>query len=377
MDVLYNQPGVAMWFVAPFDKQCRDTFDNKLLPALHQGGRLLPDVRQVLRGSPRMLRMKNGNFCVFQSAENYQSLRGSTLTHLVMDEAAFARPQAWDLALAPMLMRRGRTVIFASTPNGKNHYYDLYLRGRDEAAPDWGVLESGYDETDNPTLQAYVAALKPHTAPDYYRQEYEAEFLDGGGQVFTSTAALFTLPGLAAPTARNYVGIDLGQAHDRTVVVVLNQRGELVYFKRFAIHEQNDGLRLRDGLRRILAAYPGVVGYVETNFNAVLLNLIYDAAPGGMITGWHTTAPNKARIINNLIYAIDARSITLPTLAACPDMAQVKQELEDYQTYKTANGWQFRAPAGGYDDCVMALALAAQAAHNFQVEQPATRMAFK
>lgn len=367
LERLYNRRGVAMWYVAPSHRQCHEAFDNKLMPLITtpRGG-MRPGVSRILRSNPRTIVMWNGNYCQFHTLENYEKLRSATLTDLIDDEAAFARDQAYERALAPMLIRRGQRVIFSSTPAGFNHFHKYYQRGLDTELPTWGALSATYEEVGDSALVAAIDEMRSYTAPDTFRQEYLAEFVEGGGAVFRNTLRLFTLTEPAAPTTRNFVGIDLGFTHDRTVVTIINSRGELVFFKRFELHEQADSGDLKAALAGILTAFPGVEGYVEVNFNPMMREEIYNATGRRVaLAGWFTTSQNKTPLINRLVHAVDTGDLKLMTQVVHPDMTQVKRELEDFRSDFTEvrRLTSFGAPPGGYDDCVMSIALAVEARH--------------
>ena len=69
------------------------------------------------------------------------------------------------------------------------------------------------------------------------------------------------------------------------------------------------------------------------------------------------TAHNKGGLIDALALAIEERQITL-----IDDPALIP-ELLAYETQRLPSGlWQYGAPSGAHDDCVIALALAWHAA---------------
>ena len=69
----------------------------------------------------------NGGFIACKSADNPQRLRGEGLDFIVIDEAAFVKPEVWQEVLRPTLTERKGSALFISTPLGiGNWFYDLW-----------------------------------------------------------------------------------------------------------------------------------------------------------------------------------------------------------------------------------------------------------
>ena len=65
-----------------------------------------------------------------RGADNYDSLRGEGLDFLVLDEYASMRPEAWTEVLRPALADRRGRALFIGTPQGHNHFYELFERAK-------------------------------------------------------------------------------------------------------------------------------------------------------------------------------------------------------------------------------------------------------
>lgn len=63
---------------------------------------------------------------------------------MVFSEYAFQNPTAWEV-MRPILAENGGWAIFNSTPNGKNHFYELYNMGC--ANENWYTQKLGVDDT--------------------------------------------------------------------------------------------------------------------------------------------------------------------------------------------------------------------------------------
>jgi hypothetical protein len=73
-------------------------------------------------------RADRGDFVRIQllGSERYDSLRGLYFDWVCFDEFAFSQPNAWTEVVRAALADRPGSAILISTPNGRNHFYDLY-----------------------------------------------------------------------------------------------------------------------------------------------------------------------------------------------------------------------------------------------------------
>ena len=345
-DILLRQSDAHIWYVLPFYKQCAELFKNKFLPYLNQQG-----IKHHANKSEFSIQFPNGAFIQFNSAENYQGLRGATLTHLICDEFAFFRPEAYTEALSPMMDVKGRKTLFISTPRGKNHFYDYYMRGVNGVAG-WLSFTGHYSECSNERQIEIIESKKLTMLPDTFRQEYDAEFVDKSGQVFKDIQNAFTLNEFALPTERNFGGVDIGMDKDRTVITIVNERCEVIYYKRYELNEQSDTEYLVNSLSEILLMFPNVKCFVEKNFNPSVFQLLRKRNPS--VYYFNTNNETKKELITNLQYYISAGLLSSPNIPIMVD------EMLSYElgTTKVRNSFTFNAPAGGHDDTIISIGLA-------------------
>lgn len=325
-------------------------FKNKLIPLL-QGHNLVESINY----STFTVKFKSGSILQFQSAENYEGLRGATLTHLICDEFAFFRPEAYEYALSPMMAVKGEMTIFVSTPKGLNTFYKYWELGADEFNESWESFISLYHETGNKNLIANIEESRLYMPPEMFRQEFEAAFVSDGGSVFKDVSKAFCLADWGEANSLLLAGIDLGQTHDRTVIAVLNKSCELVFFKRFELKEQVDAPMLVKNIHGVIGKFKNILATVEKNFNPAVYDYLFKIS--SLYTKWTTNNDNKVKMISNLQFYISSGMLKIPDN---PETEQLKKELLDYELRYTKNGksYAFSAPNGGFDDCVIALALA-------------------
>ncbi len=122
--------------------------------------------------------LANGGSIAVRSADNPQRLRGEGLDFLVMDEAAFVKPEVWQEVLRPTLTERKGSALFISTPIGRdNWFFDLWETA--EEAENWERFR--FSTTDNPMIDPEeVEAAQKEVGSIVFAQEYLAEFVDAG-----------------------------------------------------------------------------------------------------------------------------------------------------------------------------------------------------
>jgi len=122
--------------------------------------------------------LANGGSIAVRSADNPQRLRGEGLDFLVMDEAAFVKPEVWQEVLRPTLTERKGSALFISTPIGRdNWFFDLWETA--EEADNWERFR--FATTDNPMIDPEeVEAAQKEVGSIVFAQEYLAEFVDAG-----------------------------------------------------------------------------------------------------------------------------------------------------------------------------------------------------
>jgi len=80
------------------------------------------------------LEIVNGSIFQIVGTDKYDSVRGTNPIGCVFSEFAFQNPMAWEV-VRPILLENGGWAVFNTTPNGKNHSYDLDIMARDN--PKW------------------------------------------------------------------------------------------------------------------------------------------------------------------------------------------------------------------------------------------------
>lgn len=107
-------------------------------------------------------------------ADNADSLRGMYLDGAVMDEYAMFKPSVFPQIIRPALSDRHGWGVFASTPRGKNLFYDAYKLA-ERTPSEWFHLTLKAS-TSGIISAAELAALSRDMDPEEFAQEYECSF---------------------------------------------------------------------------------------------------------------------------------------------------------------------------------------------------------
>lgn len=131
-----------------------------------------------------VLTLVNGRKIAIKGSDRPDNLRGSGLSAVVMDEYAFMRPEVFDIIIYPQLARTEGSAMFIGTPDGKNHFHEMWLRGQSND-PKWEEWKSWhFPSIDNPYLpKAEIAKAESSMSRDHFRQEFLADFESGAGYV--------------------------------------------------------------------------------------------------------------------------------------------------------------------------------------------------
>ena len=128
--------------------------------------------------------LKNGSVIELKGAENPDTLRGTKLRGLIIDEIASIRnwEWIWSEVLRPTLTDYEAPAIFISTPKGYNHFHELYEQGQkgDIQYKSWR-----FDSYENPYIKKEeIDNAKKELTEDTFAQEYLADFRKYTGLVY-------------------------------------------------------------------------------------------------------------------------------------------------------------------------------------------------
>jgi hypothetical protein len=329
----FNNSNVKIAWVSPIYKQCKKVFDEMVLAFADSN--LIKS-----NASDLVITLPNGSTIQFFSAERYDNIRGFTFDYLVCDEFAFMAEQAWSEVLRATVLVKGKKVLLISTPKGKNHFYNLF--NLDGVNPQYKSFKmTSYDGL---ATKDEIDGAKLTLPDNIFKQEYLAEFVDGGSGVFKDII-------IKEPDYSEYyyAGIDLGRADDYTVLTILNEHGQMCYCNRW---RHDTWGNIKDSILRILKKFDAQTLVEVNSIGDAIYEQIANEYPKA--EPFTTTSKSKQDIIEGLQVAIQNGDFSIQ------DIDWLKKEFEVFgfeYNHKTRS-IKYSAPNGFHDDGVMSCAIA-------------------
>jgi phage terminase large subunit-like protein len=176
----YDLLDKEVWYVAPTFNQGKDILWNPL----KQMGK---DIIETVHENTATIRLINGRRIQIKGSDRPDTLRGVGISDVVLDEYAFMKPEVWDLIIRPTLADVEGNALFIGTPDGKNHFYDIWEEARSGlAGDDWAAFH--FNSLDNPLLSRdEIEKAKERMSIEAFNQEFNASFSSSGNGAFKPT----------------------------------------------------------------------------------------------------------------------------------------------------------------------------------------------
>jgi hypothetical protein len=335
-----SKPDQVLWIVSP-------TFPQTMY-MWRKIKRLIPKkfIKDIKEGE-KFIEIINGSTIWAKSGDNPDGLVGEGLDFCAVDEAARCKEEVWEV-LRPSLSDKNGECWFLSTPKGKNWFYRLYLKEREEGS----IYKSFcFPSHDNPLLpRSELESMKAETAELVYQQEVMAKFIDGGGVVFRNLEKCLGAEPMPPIEGHSYViGVDLGKHQDWTVLSVGDTtNNHIIKLERF---NKLDWTYQKERIKDEVKLYNNACLILDTTG---LGDTIYDdlTDAGISIEPFHFTNTTKNQLISNLMRTMDNGLVSLPR------DDDLISEFESYEFELTDSGLiRYGAPRGMHDDIVTSIAL--------------------
>ena len=175
-----HQPKVA--YIAPYYKMAKSiaweylkTFTENIPNSKAYESELRVDIQLgVIDGKKNFARIQ------LFGADHPDSLRGQYFDMVVFDEFGLQPISIWTEVVRPALADRHgingnvTKAFFLGTPNGKNHFYDIYMAGQKKMLaghPEWFAATYRADET-NIIMASELESARENMPEEEYRQEF-------------------------------------------------------------------------------------------------------------------------------------------------------------------------------------------------------------
>ena len=190
--------GSGVMYVAPTQGQARVIIWNVLMEI----GREVIASAHVNNSEITLI---NGAVIYVRGADRPDTLRGVSLSFVVLDEFADMKPTAWEQVIRASLSDKRGGAMFIGTPKGRNHFYELYKLGTSGEDPEWKSWH--FTTADNEIIHPdEIKAAKKTLSSFAFKQEYMASFDNAGTNVFKEEWLKY---GVEPKVGSYYIAIDL------------------------------------------------------------------------------------------------------------------------------------------------------------------------
>jgi hypothetical protein len=289
------------------------------------------------------IKLITGGELTFFSGEATRSIRGRAFSRIIIDEAAFIPDleNIWTQAIQPTLATTNGDALFVSTPNGMNYFYSLFLKGKYKEA---NYESFHFPSSSSPFVdKAFLESIKKDVSDETYRQEYEAEPLSSTGNPFGIEHIKRNVIQQLSIEETVVFAIDIAKHLDYTVIIGLDEDGNMTYFDRFKgeyslieqkiINLPQDTLKIVD----------------STGIGDVIFERLQQTANN--VQGFKFSSKSKPNLMRELIVDVQKGNIKYNETTA--------EEMMVFEYSLTSTGHPiYQAQSGYHDDCIMSLAMA-------------------
>jgi phage terminase large subunit-like protein len=167
-----------VWYIGPTFQQSKEIMWSMLKELLH-GTNLIHATHENIA----TITLTNGRKISLKGSDRPDTLRGVGLYYVVLDEYASMKPEVWEKIIRPTLADVKGGALFIGTPEGKNHFYDIWAESGKEENTDWEQFQ--YNSTDNPLIDdEEIIQARNTMSTQAFRQEFEASFVSFTGGIF-------------------------------------------------------------------------------------------------------------------------------------------------------------------------------------------------
>ena len=116
--------GLQYYLLPTFTQAKRIIWDGITIDGLRFVDFIPNKIIKNTNGTEMKIEMINGSIIQLIGTDHYDAIRGTNPCGCVFSEFAFHNPMAWEV-VKPILKVNKGWAVFNTTPNGKNHAYDM------------------------------------------------------------------------------------------------------------------------------------------------------------------------------------------------------------------------------------------------------------
>jgi PBSX family phage terminase large subunit len=299
------------------------------------------------------IELKNGSTISLKGADNYDSLRGSSISYVVLDEVSEIPPNAWTEVIRPALADQQGGALFIGTPKGKGNWsFDLY--NQREQQPDiWSSFQ--FTTLDGGRVKSEeVEQARADMSERQFRQEFLATFESYEGRIAHNFIREDHIKELDNPDTRIIeVGCDFNVS-PITATIGIRKGDNLYIIDEILMHNSNtqelaEEIRNRYPTSKVFC-YPDPAGSArKSSANGHTDHTILQNA------GFIVKAPRKHDPVRDRINALNARLLDANKERHLYITKNAKYTIESLEKYTYKEGTQIPDKDSGYDHIFDAL----------------------
>ena len=315
-----------VWYVAPTYGAAKEICWNMLISTIPQ--------EYIAKTNETSLTIKliNGSYIALKGAEKPNNLRGRALDFVVLDEFADMRPETWYEVIRASLSDRQGSALFIGTPKGRNHFYDLWAKGKDNAL-DWESFQYTTIEGGNVPEQE-IEQAKSDLDERTFNQEYNAAFVTYAGLIYYGFSREESVLDMGDDSGTLHIGMDFN-LDPMSAVICIRKGGKLYAVDEIVMYGSNTDEMVAEIInrypRRSIIIYPDPASRQRKTSagGRTDLSILQNA-------GFSVKAKNSHALVRDRINAVNSRLLSgdgQRHLFVSPKCKQTIKSLER-QTYK-------------------------------------------
>lgn len=332
-----HKPNSNHWWIAPVYSQSEMAFKRLARVIANTGGKYKINYSKLFIETPKK------TFIHFKSAEKPDNLYGDDVYSFVFDEFTRAREQAWFALRTTITATNGRGKFIGNVKGKKNWGYKLGVKAKN-GEPNYRYFKiTAYDAARENIIDIKEIEQAKRDLPDYVFSElYLAEPSEAGANPFGINFIKSAIKPISTRPVKSF-GIDLAKSVDWTVIIGLDENGDVCFFDRF----QNDWKQTREKILLITKKIPTLID--STGVGDPIVEELQRQRFN--VEGFKFTSNSKQQLIEGLVSGI--QNLKTSVLEGIHE-----SEMESFEFEYSKMGVKYTAPQGMTDDCVMAHALA-------------------
>lgn len=330
-----KKKGANYWWVAPVHSQAKIAFNRLRRVCVQLGYRINESELFIETGVDSRI--------WFKSADNPDNLYGEDVFAVVFDEFTRAKEQAWHAIRSTLTATHGVCKFIGNSKGRKNWGHKLWLKAKNGEPGYEAFKVTAYDAVAEGILTMDEIEQAKRDLPDLaFRELYLAEDLEDQANPFGIKNIASCVKPLSNKPARCF-GVDLAKSVDWTVVIGLDDFGQVCVFERF----QADWTQTTARVIQIIGNKPANID--STGVGDPIFEAIKQKCAGAL--SFKYTQASKQQIMEGLALSIQKGDISVIS-------GVMQDELEAFEFVYSRTGVKYEAQSGMHDDTVNALALA-------------------